>query len=556
METTRKLSRTTEYLLLAVVFVLALVPRWWCLSRNALPEGDAGNYLELGRNLALGRGYVTWAKWDFYGEPTSVVHPEGNRQPVLPLVVAATWKLGATDPLPARVTTLAFSLATIALLYSLLRRWWGPALALAGAAFAAVEPGFLWFSVRVQTEVYFTFFFLAALWAAGDFKEGKTSLFRPLAVGVLLSLAYLTRVNGVLLFAAYILAVLFVYRGRGVLSALAAAVAFGAVAAPWWIRNARVFGDPFYSQAKYFIVAANFDDAWAVKRFVPTWTGFFTTYGVGGLAARFLRGLWRAVEPFFLGNLHFNEPYQGAPLAAFVAFALFAGKLLKGRRVLLVPGMALAFHLAAFAFYGQGLYRYFLPFYLLFIPVGVAGAWAAATAVWPNSRRPALVLAALLALPLFRPLVKTLTYDDRPAYRDIRAVATWLKNNTQPGDVVVTWPRVIGLLYDYDRPSLYWPAGPWELVTWTLANYDVKYVVMDPVALEARPELSRLWHLTPEGVVLLPPLERPGGNLVVRSDYGTAVFEQVYAAGGKLVVYRVDKKKLQKYVYAVYIEKR
>ncbi len=229
MDTSRPISRGFEIVLLVGLVALALAPRLWCFARNALPEGDAGNYLEVGRNLALGRGYTTYAKWDFYGEPGPVIHPEGNRQPLLPLVVAATWKLGATTPTPARVATLVASLAAVLILYALLRRWVGVGLALAGAAFIAVEPAFMWFAGRVQTESWFTLLFLAALWVAGDFREDRRSWFRPVAVGVLLSLAYLFRVNGFLLLVAYAGALILVYRGKGVVYALLALGAFAAV---------------------------------------------------------------------------------------------------------------------------------------------------------------------------------------------------------------------------------------------------------------------------------------------------------------------------------------
>ena len=538
----------------AGVILLALAPRLWCFARNQLPEGDAGNYLEVGHNLALGRGYVTYAKWDFYGPTASVVHPEGNRQPFLPLVVAATFRAGAASPTAARAVTLLASLAALALLYACLRRWFGAPVALAGAALVAVEPAFLWFSVRVQTEVYFTLLFLAALWAAGDFREEKPSYVRPLAVGVLLSLSYLCRVNGFLLLAAYVAALIIIYGRRGVVAGAAALAAFAVVAAPWWVRNARVFGDPFYSQAKYFVLAPTFDAVWAYRRSVPTWDSFFETYGVVGFLARYARGLWRAVEPLLLGNLHFREPYQGAPAALFVAFAFFARPALKRARAWLFPGLALALHILVFALYGQGLFRYFVPFYVLLLPVGLAGAWAAASFMSDRPARARVALLAVLALILVRPLGKTLAADDRREYRAVRAVSEWIKSNVPPGAVVVSWPRVCGLLYDYDRPTLFWPSGPLHDALYVLCEYDARYAVVEPETVRLRSGLRAIWTVGPTGLAKVSPPVSEGKLVVTRADYGADAFIFSYRPeDADVLVYEVDQTQLRRMLYYTYV---
>ncbi len=558
MEKSKSLSRRREVLLLILIFATALAPRLWCFSRNLLPEGDAGNYLEVGRNLARGRGFTTLAKWDFYGGLNNlgpVVHPEGNRQPLLPLVVAATFKAGAQTPGAARALTLLASLGALALLYVLLRRWLGPKLALAGCALAALEPAFLWFSPRVQTEAYFVLLFFAALVVAGDFAAERPSLLRPLIVGVLLSLSYLFRLNGALLIVAYVVALGVAYRRRGVVPALLAVAAFAAAATPWWLRNAHVFGNPFYSQAKYFLFAPTAEQVWAFKRYVPTWSGFFASYDFFGLLGRYGRGLWRAVEPFLIGNAHFNELYEGAPLAAFVVLALFCGPLLRRRRALLFGALALLAHVVAFAAYGQGLFRYFVPFYLLIIPLGLTGAWRVAALFTRRRKWATAALFALLLLPLVRPIGKTLAQDDRAEFRKMREVAVWLAANTKPDDVVVTWPRVIELLYDYDRPTLYWPGGGTREMLAVLAQYKTRYVVVEPLALALRPNLRPIWREGTRGIIKIPS-ERGGGSAltIVRVDYGADAFKQAFRGeGGDVVVYEVDHDKLRETVYGVYL---
>jgi 4-amino-4-deoxy-L-arabinose transferase-like glycosyltransferase len=554
MMTNAKFSRRAEVAILVLIFALALALRLWCFYHNRLPEADAGNILEVGRNLAKGRGYVTYAKWDFYGEPGPIVHAEGNRQPLVPLVAAATFSLGADTATPTRAVTLIASLGALALLYLLLRRWLGASLALAGLAVAALEPAFLWFSVRVQPEVYFTLLFFAALAVAGDFERERPSLVRPLMVGVLLSLSYLCRLNGALLLLAYVVTLFVVYRRRGFAPAGIALLGFAAVALPWWIRNGRAFGDPFYSQVKYFLIAPTFDQIWAFKRYVPSWSGFFASYGFFGLLGRYVRGLWGALEPFFIGNLHFGEAYKGAPLVAFVLLAVVAVPALRRRRVLLFPAIALLAHILAFAVYGQGLFRYFLPFYLLIIPLGLAGALRVAGLFERRRAWLAAALVVVLLLPLARPFVQTLRQDDRAEYERIREVASWLAEKTGPDEIVVTWPRVSGLLYEYDRPTLYWPAGGIREALGVLARYGAHYAVVEPRALALRPGLKAIWFTGYTGLRKVPDRVSEDKLTIVRVDYGGDAFKEAFRPEEtNFVVYEIDQSKLRETIYGAYL---
>jgi 4-amino-4-deoxy-L-arabinose transferase-like glycosyltransferase len=554
MTTNVKTSRRAEVIILALILILALAPRIWCFIHNSLPEDGAGHYLEVGRNLALGRGYTTYAKWDFYGKLGSVVHPEGNLQPLLPLVTAATFAAGAESPAPARVVSLLVSLGALALLYVLIRRWLGTRVALAGVALAAVEPAFLWFSVRVQPEVYFTLLFFGALAVAGDFERERPSLIRPIFVGVLLSLAYLCRLNGAALLLAYVIALIVVYRGRGIIPSAISVGTFAVAALPWWIRNASTFGDPFYSQAKFFVIAPNYEQIWAIKRHVPSWSGFFASYDFFGFVGRFARGLWSALEPFFLGNLHLNDPYAGAPLVAFVALAAAAVPLVRRRRALVFPALALLANVVFLAAYRWDLYRYFVPFYLLIIPLGFAGLWRVAGLFENRQRWVAAALVIAVLFPFVRPLAATLKADDRQAYAEVNEVATWLAENTTAEDVVVTWPRVIELLYQYDRPSLYWPAGGIREVQALLIQYNARYVVMEPSVLPRRPSMRSIWYVGYKGLRKLSMEQKESELTIVRIDYGGEAFREVFRPeNSDVVVYSVDYPELSKAVYGAYL---
>lgn len=554
MMTNKGLSRRAEVALLVLIFILALAPRLWCFFHNSLPQGDAGNILDVGRNLAQGRGYVTYAKWDFYGEHGPVIHPEGNRQPLLPLVAAATFALGADTAAPARVITLAASLAALALLYLLLRRWFGAGLALASVAVAAVEPAFLWFSSRVQPEPYFALLLFAALAAAGDFEKERPSLLRPLFVGVLLSLAYLCQLSGALLLVAYVVTLFVVYRRRGFAPAVIALLAFAVVATPWWLRNGRVFGDLFYSQAKYFIIAPTYEQIWAVKRYVPSWSGFFASYDVFGFISRYGRGVGRALEPLLVGNPSSAEPYQAVPLVAFFALAVVALPLVKRRRALLFPALALLASILGLAVCNVGLFRYLMPFYVLLIPLGLAGVSRVAGLFGRRRGWVAAAVVVILLLPFVKPLGRTLKQDDRAEYKQLLEVATWLNEHTKPGDVVVTWPRVIQLLYHYDRPSLYWPGGGIREALSVLTKYDARYAVIEPAALSLRPNLSAIWYKGYTGLKKVPTDISESQLTIVRVDYGGDAFKQAFRPeDSDIIVYEIDQDKLRATVYGAYL---
>ncbi|MGD8718507.1 MAG: glycosyltransferase family 39 protein [Candidatus Zixiibacteriota bacterium] len=549
-----KISRSAEAVLLILILVLALAPRIWCFVHNSLPDADAGNILEVGHNLAEGRGYTTYAKWDFYGERGPVVHPEGNRQPLLPLVAAAAFSAGADSPTPVRVVTVLASLAALFLLYLLAKRWFGPGIALAGAAVAALEPSFLWFSVRVMPEAYFALLFFAALAVAGDFERDRPTLLRPLLVGVLLSLSYLCRLNGVLLLVAYVAALLIVYRGRGLAPAGVSLGAFGVASLPWWIRNISAFGDPFYSRVKLFVVAPSPEQVFAIKRYVPTWSGYFASYGFFDFVGRIGRGLWRGVETLFLGNLHLSEPYRAAPLVAFALLAVVAVPILRRRRALAFPVIALLAHLLAFSVFGFGLFRYFVPFYLLLIPLGFAGLTRLPELFRRGRFWATAALVVFLLIPLVRPFAQTLTQDDRAAYEERREVAAWLAEHTEADDAVVTWPGVINLLYDYDRPSLYWPNGGIREIQAILTDYDVRYVVLEPAALARRPGLRAIWYRGYRNLTKVPMDSQEGELTIVRIDYGAGAFKEAFRPeGSDVVVYEVDQQKLRATVYGAYL---
>jgi hypothetical protein len=127
------------------------------------------------------------------------------------------------------------------------------------------------------------FFFTASLYAV--WRGGRSpSLAWPAVAGACLALAGLARTNA--LFAAPLFAVALAWRvggeaGPRARRAVLVLVAFGAAVAlvslPWWLRNLRVAGDPFFSLHSYFLLPSGLDaasDKWDLS--VP-WVREFTS---------------------------------------------------------------------------------------------------------------------------------------------------------------------------------------------------------------------------------------------------------------------------------------
>lgn len=200
---------------------------------------DEAEYAVLGRSLASGDGYVING------------HPEQLRPPVLPLGVAASiWLAGQADDRVAKRASVGFALCGLAILYVFGARLRSHGTGLAAAVLLGTMPWFWTATANVLSELPFLVFFTAGVCGlyAGWY-------LRPvyLYVGWLgFALAMLTRYTAVL-YGPVLVAVLAAAWWSGdrdvrarVLSrhtVLAPLVAL-AVLAPWFVRQALVFGDP------------------------------------------------------------------------------------------------------------------------------------------------------------------------------------------------------------------------------------------------------------------------------------------------------------------------
>lgn len=178
------------------------------------------------------------------------------RTPGYPLFLAACRAVLGDRPLGPRLVQAALGALCVWLVFRLCRATLGRGeddrTPLIAAALTAIHPYFVVMSALLLSEALFTPLLLAFLWAMATIwntERSRPILVPALGAGALAGAAVLTRPSCLLFFPAAFAAWL-VHRMiarkslRPALAAtVAASAAFGAVMAPWWVRNERVYGE-------------------------------------------------------------------------------------------------------------------------------------------------------------------------------------------------------------------------------------------------------------------------------------------------------------------------
>jgi 4-amino-4-deoxy-L-arabinose transferase-like glycosyltransferase len=241
------------------LYALAFAVRLWVVGLVSFPvtEGSA-YYLAVARNVVGGRGLVIDALWSYATPPLTLPRPAFELwQPLATFIAAVPMALTSPD---LRAAQLAFA-ALGALLAPLTwlvardtarrlelpdRRLWFVS---AGAGLLAAVCGPLLFATAVpDSTLPFTVLAVAACVVLPAAVSGDRRAL--VGLGVLLGLAYLTRMEAIWLGVTFVL-VLMASRAdlRTVARrSLGVAAAAALVALPWWLRNVSVFGSPFPAQ--------------------------------------------------------------------------------------------------------------------------------------------------------------------------------------------------------------------------------------------------------------------------------------------------------------------
>ena len=519
-------ARTCRPLGLLLPLLVGLALRLMMASSIHAPWGDNGaTVLELARNLVEGRGFTTLRVWTFYGPVKQFGQPEGNRQPLLPVLEASARKLGGASFQVAQAVPVIAGLSVITLSYWIGMAIGGVTAGSLAAWFSALDPPQIYFSAQVEDQILFTALFLGlVLWSLRDDRESRL---RPWVPGLLLGALYLTRANGLLVGAAYAAVGLFRRQFRHVIVVGLVAIA---VATPWFIRNAQAFGNPLHTDNAYFLWSDDFWSVFSVRDTPPSMVGYFASHSPAEIAFRWLKGAYLIVEGFLVGNIFRNEPFARDSLIVPVMVALFG--LRRHHRPLSFVAVAFVLHFVTVAWHAHGTYRYFLPFYAVVFAgagAGVAGGWrrwvtplAARLKLWAG-----VAAVFVFVLPLVRPMVHTLGPDDRAIHQEALEVVEWIERSTDDDAVIMAFPTVEKYLCRYARPTIMTPYGSLEDVWRVVCDYGVDYLVVSAEQLRRLPALKEYWIVD--------------GAAVIERELPTFLHREVATAEGMFRVYRLDR---------------
>jgi len=222
-------GRLVAVMLLQAVLLAGHIATSW----HAGP--DSALYMGLGRSLAEGQGYV------FNHEPHTMVPP------LYPLLLAGVMKLAGPSYLALNISQVVLALACTPLAFWLLRRWFGPDLAIVGAGLFAL--GFcLWNTASmVISDLLFTALALGGMLAA-EWAASRGRSISVMIAGALIGAASLTRITGATIVPGAVIAIWLGWPGRSRLARAAACIAVGVLAAApllaWqqWAASARTGG--------------------------------------------------------------------------------------------------------------------------------------------------------------------------------------------------------------------------------------------------------------------------------------------------------------------------
>ena len=268
----------------AVLYLVALAVRVtavWIVPYT-LNEGSA-YYVNVARNIALGRGPVIDALWS-YGTPPLT----------LPRAAFELWQPFASYLAAAPMALFGPSLGTAQLTFALFGAllapltWWVArdaakrlalpadrqrAVALGSGLLAAVAAPFVLAAAVPDSTLPFTVLATAACVAIPVAARGNVRAI--VALGALLGVAYLTRIEAVYLGLVF---VAFAWstgaRGRQLVARVGAVALIGAlVVVPWWLRNQATFGTPMPGQLAQNLFLTHNDQIFDFTN-QPTLAGF------------------------------------------------------------------------------------------------------------------------------------------------------------------------------------------------------------------------------------------------------------------------------------------
>lgn len=295
----------------AALYGLALAIGFLVMAvvRNPLSEGTT-YYVRVAGNLVSGRGLVIDAIWSYATPPLTLPRPAFELwQPMASFVAAVPMAVFGPSFSAAQLGFVLLG-ATLAPMAWLVARETARAMnlddrrsmtiELGAALLTAISTPLLLAAGAPDSTLPFAVFGVAACLLMPRAVAGDRKHF--LALGVMLGLTYLTRMEAVWLGLTFVIASLLA--GRSVARTFATSAAVAAIAAlvalPWWARNIAVFGTPLPGQVTDNIFLTRNEQIFAYVD-QPTLSGFLAQ-GLPTILANIASAVWHnAVDVLAVG---------------------------------------------------------------------------------------------------------------------------------------------------------------------------------------------------------------------------------------------------------------
>ncbi len=213
--------------LLALIIAAGVLLRAVLGAVHPYAFDDTRDYVSLAMRLLGDGSYIVQTKTGWV---------TANRMPGYPLFLAGLFAIFGESLRAVAITQGILSAGIIGLTYAIARRA-GPIVGLLAALLIAVDPLTLGFSAAILSEMPFTLFLLAALWACIRLgAHGRIAWW--IALGCLWGAAVYLRASAIWLLPLLLLWTLVVpLRPRRLAGALTALLLAGATLLPWFLRN-------------------------------------------------------------------------------------------------------------------------------------------------------------------------------------------------------------------------------------------------------------------------------------------------------------------------------
>ena len=223
-------------LIIFAIFILAISVRFISMDSGHIIESDEIEHDRLGLSLAEGKGYVSTD-----GKPTAF------RPPFYAVFLAMVYKVFGHSYAAIRIIQIFLSSATVVFFYIIALKLFGRPAALLTGVLASIYMPFVVSSMLLYNETLFNF--LLALICVIVVSAGtELGFLRAVSLGLLAALLTITKSTGILMPAilviTYYLNIPFASKARNrfMVNAIAMALVFCSILAPWTARNYHLFG--------------------------------------------------------------------------------------------------------------------------------------------------------------------------------------------------------------------------------------------------------------------------------------------------------------------------